>query len=119
MIDVYKILGVDVGASGIKGAVVDIRNGELLTERLRLETPQPATPEAMAKTFADLLRLHNWTGPVGCGFPSIVKNGVAHSAANIDKSWRGKNIEKLFSKASNCEVKVLNDADAAGPRTTL
>lgn len=114
MIENYKILGVDVGASGIKGAVVDIRNGEMLSERLRLETPQPATPEAMAKTFADLIKLHAWKGPVGCGFPAIVKNGVAHSAANIDRSWRGKNIAELFSSASNCEVKVLNDADAAG-----
>lgn len=114
MIDVYKILGVDVGASGIKGAVVDIRNGEMLTERLRLETPQPATPEAMANTFSELIRMHKWSGPVGCGFPAIIKNGVAKSAANIDRSWRGTNVAKLFSKASNCEVKVLNDADAAG-----
>lgn len=114
MIDVYKILGVDIGASGIKGAVIDIRNGEMLTERLRLETPQPATPQAVVKTFAELIKLHQWSGPVGCGFPAIVKNGVAHSAANIDRSWIGKNIAKLFSRATDCEVRVLNDADAAG-----
>lgn len=114
MIDAYKILGVDIGASGIKGAVVDIRNGKLLTDRLRLDTPKPATPQAMANTFKELIKLHNWSGPVGCGFPAIVKNGYAHSAANIDKSWVGKNIAKLLSKASKCTVKVINDADAAG-----
>lgn len=114
MIEEYKILGVDIGASGIKGAVVDVRNGKLLTDRLRLETPQPATPKAVATTFAELIKLHHWSGPVGCGFPAIVKNGYAQSAANIDRAWVGKNIAKLLSKASNCKVKVLNDADAAG-----
>lgn len=109
-----KILGVDVGASGIKGAVVNINTGEFLTERLRLETPQPATPKAMANTFAELVRLLEWDGPIGCGFPSIVKKGVAQSAANIHKDWIGVDIEKIFSKASNNKVKVLNDADAAG-----
>lgn len=114
MINPHKILGVDIGASGIKGGVVDIRNGRLLTDRIRLDTPQPASPKAVAATFAELIKLHNWKGPIGCGFPAIVKNGFAHSAANIDKAWVGKNIAKLLSKASKCTVKVLNDADAAG-----
>ncbi|MCB0568177.1 MAG: ROK family protein [Phaeodactylibacter sp.] len=108
------ILGIDVGASGIKGAVVDIETGELLNERIRLETPEPSTPKAMAKTFAELVRAHNWKGLVGCGFPSIVKKGIAYSAANISKEWIGQNIIEIFSLASKCPVEVLNDADAAG-----
>ncbi|MCO6493994.1 MAG: ROK family protein [Phaeodactylibacter sp.] len=109
-----KILGIDVGASGIKGAVVDIDSGELLNERIRLETPDPATPGAMAETFAELVRQHDWKGLVGCGFPSIIKNGVAYSAANISEDWIGKNVVEIFSLACGCPVEVLNDADAAG-----
>ena len=114
MTEEYKILGVDVGASGIKGGIVDTRTGTLLTERLRLETPQPATPKAMAQTFTELTRLHNWKGLVGVGFPAIIKKGVAHSAANIDKSWIRRSVRDTFSKASGLTVSVLNDADAAG-----
>lgn len=109
-----KILGVDVGASGIKGAIVNLQNGELLSERLRLETPRPANPENMAKTFSELIKLYDWQGPVGCGFPAIVKDGVALSAANIDKTWINTDIEGIFSAISGCPVKVCNDADAAG-----
>lgn len=109
-----KVLGVDVGASGIKGGVVDVTTGKLLTDRLRIETPSPATPKKMAETFVELIKMHKWKGLVGCGFPSIVKNGVAHSAANIDPSWKGTSIEKVFGKASGLKVKALNDADAAG-----
>lgn len=108
------VLGIDVGGSGIKGAPVDIKKGKLLSERLRIDTPQPATPKAVAKTFAELVKMHDWKGPIGCGFPAIVSHGVARSAANIDKKWIGTNVEKLFSKVSGCPVKVINDADAAG-----
>ena len=62
------VLGIDVGGSGIKGAPVDIKKGMLLSDRLRLETPRPATPKAMAKTFANLVKMHEWKGPIGCGF---------------------------------------------------
>ncbi len=108
------ILGIDVGASGIKGAVVDVETGQLLNDRIRLETPDPATPDAMAETFAELVRQHNWRGLIGCGFPSIIKSGVAYSAANISKEWIGANVVEIFSLACGCPVEVLNDADAAG-----
>lgn len=109
-----KILGVDVGGTGIKGAIVNLETGELLTERKRLSTPQPATPKNVAATFGELIRKFDWKGPVGSGFPAIVKDGVALSAANIDKTWVNTNVEKVFSAASACSVKVCNDADAAG-----
>lgn len=114
MMEYNTILGVDVGASGIKGAIVNLKNGELLSERKRLETPRPATPENMADTFGELVRSFDWTGPVGCGFPAVIKDGTARSAANIHESWIDTNVEEIFSQSSGCEVKVCNDADAAG-----
>jgi polyphosphate glucokinase len=108
------ILGIDVGASGIKGALVDLEKGKLSGERFRVPTPQPSTPAAMAEAFAEIVRFFNYQGPVGCGFPSIVRNGVALSAANIDHSWIGTNIEKTFGDACGCPVFATNDADAAG-----
>ena len=109
-----KILGVDIGGSGIKGAIVNVDSGIMLTERHRIETPQPATPKAVAKVFAELTQHFKWKGLVGCGFPAIIKKGVAHSAANIDKKWLGVNVEELLSKVSGCKVTVKNDADVAG-----
>lgn len=108
------VLGIDVGASGIKGALVDLAHGKLLGERFRVPTPHPATPAAMAAAFTEIVEFFNYKGPVGCGFPAIVKDGVAHSAANIDKSWIGVNIEQTFGDASRTRVFATNDADAAG-----
>jgi polyphosphate glucokinase len=108
------ILGIDVGASGIKGALVDLEKGKLVGERFRVPTPQPATPVAMATAFTEIIRFFDYSGPVGCGFPSIVRDGVALSAANIEKSWIGTNIEQIFGAACGCPVFATNDADAAG-----
>lgn len=108
------VLGVDIGGSGIKGALVDTRTGALLSDRLRLVTPQPATPEAMAKTFAEVVRLHEWQGPIGCGFPAVIKNGVALTASNIDDTWQDRSVQSLLTRACGQPVNVLNDADAAG-----
>lgn len=108
------ILGVDVGGSGIKGALVDIDKGELITERFRLETPQPSNPKNVAKTFAEVVKHFNYEGPIGCGFPAVMKNGVAYTASNIHKDWIGTNAEELFSEATGCKVSILNDADVAG-----
>ena len=108
------ILGIDVGASGIKGALVDLENGRLSGERFRVPTPQPSTPDAMAAAFAEIIAFFNYKGPVGCGFPALVKNGVALTASNIDKSWIGANVEKVFGEACGDPVYVTNDADAAG-----
>lgn len=109
-----NILGIDVGASGIKGALVNLEKGQLSGERYRVPTPQPSTPQAMAGAFAEIVRFFDYKGPVGCGFPSIVKNGVACSAANIDKSWIGTDIQAVFGGACQDPVFATNDADAAG-----
>ena len=109
-----EILGIDVGASGIKGAIVDITTGELISERFRVATPQPSKTKAVAKAFATVVDHFKWRGSIGVGFPSIIKKGHAHTAANIDGSWIGTDVQTLFSEASNCPVVVCNDADAAG-----
>ena len=109
-----QILGIDIGGTGIKGALVDITKGEMVTERLRAMTPQPATPEAVAKTFAQLVKQHSYEGPIGVGFPSVIRNGVAITASNIDKAWIGTIAEAILSDMTGQPVYVLNDADAAG-----
>ncbi len=108
------ILGIDIGGSGIKGAPVDLNQGVLVAERLRIATPQPATPDAVADTVGRIIRHFNWTGPVGCGLPSVVQKGIARTAANIDSSWIGTDVRTLLSQRTGCPVTVINDADAAG-----
>lgn len=113
--DTRKVLGVDVGGTGIKAAIIDTKTGELLSERLRVDTPKPAVPKEVTKAFKELVDMHNWKdGLVGVGFPSIVSGGVAQTAANIDDAWIGTNIEETFQAAIKCPIVALNDADAAG-----
>jgi polyphosphate glucokinase len=109
-----KILGIDFGGSGIKGAPVDTKSGKLLSKRFRLPTPMPATPDSVCKTIKEIVRNFKWEGPVGLAFPSAVQNGIIKTAANIDKSWIGVNAEKLIFDKIGLPVVVLNDADAAG-----
>ncbi len=109
-----EILGIDIGGSGIKGAIVDTTTGELKSERIRLVTPQPATPDAVAQTLKELVDQIGYKGPIGCGFPARVINGEVLTAANIDKSWINVKVEDLFSKVTGQKVFVANDADVAG-----
>jgi polyphosphate glucokinase len=109
-----SVLGIDIGGTGIKGAPVDIRTGALLADRHRILTPQPATPEAVTEVVRELARFFDWTGPAGATFPAVIKQGVAHTAANVDKSWIGTDAAKLFAAAIGGPVTVVNDADAAG-----
>ena len=109
-----KILGIDIGGSGVKGAIVDTKKGKLLTERYRIPTPQPATPEAVAEVVGKIAKHFKWKGPIGAGFPGVIQQGIARTAANVDKSWIDKDLNKLFSNVTGCKVHVVNDADAAG-----
>lgn len=109
-----RILGVDIGGSGIKGAVVDVKRGELLTERYRVATPDGAPPDKVAEAVADLVAHFEWTGPMGCTFPAPIKGGVAYTAANVDDAWIGTNVEALLGEKTGAPVVALNDADAAG-----
>ncbi|MEM6396578.1 MAG: ROK family protein [Bacteroidota bacterium] len=109
-----QILGIDVGGTSMKGGLVDPVKGEMLTERKKILTPDPATPKAMGRVFKELVEYFDYSGPVGVGFPSIVRRGVARSATNIDKGWIGTSIEKTFGKYVDGKVYAVNDADAAG-----
>jgi polyphosphate glucokinase len=108
------VLGIDIGGSGIKGAPVDLEAGALATERKRIPTPQPSKPKAVVEVVAELARHFNWTGPLGCTFPAVVKHGVVYTAANVDERWIGTNGQELLERATSCPVTLLNDADAAG-----
>ncbi len=109
-----QAFGIDIGGSGIKGAVVTTATGELATDRVRIATPQPATPDAVATIVTELVSRAGWSGVVGATFPAVIKHGVARSAANVDSSWIGTDVDAAFTKATGLDVIVLNDADAAG-----
>ncbi len=108
------ILGIDIGGSGIKGALVNTQTGEMVTERLRIPTPQPATPKAVIKTMKKIVKHFDYSGPVGVGIPSVVINGVVKSAANIDNGWIGFPGQQAMKKSLGCQVTLMNDADVAG-----
>src|SRR4029079_13126664 len=100
---------------GIKGAPVDLGRGDFAAARVKIKTPQPSTPEAVAHAFVELLgRFPESRGAVGVTVPAVVRHGVVSSAANIDKAWIGTDADALFTKATGRDVHVVNDADAAG-----
>jgi polyphosphate glucokinase len=109
--------GIDIGGSGIKGCVVDLDAGALVGDRLRIPTPQPSTPDAVADVVADIVKQFGWEGPVGVTLPCVIKKGTALTAANVDKQWIGTDAASLFAERLGKDVDqvtVLNDADAAG-----
>jgi len=107
-------LGIDIGGSGIKGALVDVETGQLLTERRRMPTPDRAKPNDVADVVGDLVKYFEYTGMIGCGFPAVVQHGVAKTAANVHEKWIGTNINELIGKITGYRTFALNDADAAG-----
>ena len=108
------IVGIDIGGTGIKGAPVDLTTGALAGERIRMLTPSPATPSAVAAVVVPLLDEIGVDGPIGVTLPGVVTGGVIRTAANIDKKWLGMDVVELFEKATGRPVAVVNDADAAG-----
>jgi len=117
VVEATRGFGIDIGGSGIKGALVDLERGQLIGDRIRFDTPKPSTPAAVADVVAEIVTQAGWDGPVGVTLPAVVKRGVAHTAANIDKQWIGTDADALFAKRlgrSVEDVAMLNDADAAG-----
>jgi polyphosphate glucokinase len=119
MADRRIAIGVDVGGSGIKVAAVDTTTGELLTDRLRVATPEPSTPEAIVASIGRLVRrvgtaLKDTKAPVGVGMPCVVIGGITLTAANIDQGWVGYEADNELTRVLKRDVTVLNDADAAG-----
>lgn len=114
MTDRITALGIDIGGSGIKGAPVDLESGQLISPRLHIPTPQPATPAAIAAATGEMVRHFGWCGPVGIGLPAAVRHGTVCTGANIDPTWIGTAGIDLFKAATGNQVTLLNDADAAG-----
>jgi len=108
------VMGVDIGGTGIKGAPVDVERGKLTADRVRILTPNPSTPKAVAGVVVEVVDHFDWKGPVGTTFPAVVKDGVTLTAANVDKSWIGTDADALFTERLGMPVHMLNDADAAG-----
>lgn len=109
-----KILGIDVGATDIGGAPVDTDDGSLLAEPVEIDTPDPATPDAIAGVVAEIVHRFDWDGPIGVAFPAVISECVVQTAVNVDESWVGVNAAETFEEATGQPVAVLNDADAAG-----
>ena len=111
-----KAIGIDIGGTGIKGALVNTKKGSLIGERIRFDTPDGATPEQVVAKVAEIVDQldSDHETPIGICFPAIIKDGVTLSAANVSSAWVGLKAEKLFSKALDRKVVLLNDADAAG-----
>lgn len=109
-----QVLGIDIGGSGIKAAPVDTTKGTLVTERVKVETPHPARPAAVAAVVAQHVKKFDWSGAVGIAFPGVVVNGVTMTAANLDPAWVGLDTRALFTKAAGVATSLINDADAAG-----
>ncbi len=108
-----QILGIDIGGTGMKGAIIDTNTGELLSERLRIPTPKPATPTSVANELKTLIDSFEWDGPVGVSFPTVIKNGKAMQYGNLDKSWQYTQVDDLFKSKTGNDFYIVNDADAA------
>lgn len=107
-------LGIDIGGSGIKGALVDTEKGEMVTDRLRIPTPQPSKPPAVIAVLKEMVDYFEYSGPIGVGLPGIVINGTVFSSANIDDDWLGFPGQQAMAEATGCSVTLVNDADVAG-----
>ncbi len=108
------ILGVDIGGTGIKVAPVDVTTGKLVAERVKVATPHPAEPDAIAAAVRELVTGFGWSGPAGIAFPGVITDGTTRTAANLDPAWIGMDARGLFGKATGLQVVMINDADAAG-----
>ena len=108
------ILGIDIGGSGIKGAIVNIKTGKQQTDRFRIPTPNPSTPEAVVEIIKAIAVNFAWKGCIGVGFPGVIQHGVVKTAANIDDGWLDVDFEKLMYQRTGSRCVVVNDADAAG-----
>ena len=106
--------GIDIGGTGMKGGIVDLRGGVLVGERFRLDTPQPSTPQAVAETAGNVAAHFDYAGPFGVAFPGVVLRGVVKTAANVDKGWIDTSLQQAMEPKLPGPVTVLNDADAAG-----
>src|SRR6201992_292066 len=111
---IMHALGIDIGGTGMKAAPVDLETGKFVAERVKIPPPRPAVPDAVAEVVQKLVETFSWSGPIGCTFPGVVANGVTRTAANLDPAWIGLDARALLCKASGQDIRLINDADAAG-----
>lgn len=109
-----NILGIDIGGTGVKGALVSVETGELTSERVRIETPKPATPEAVIEVIRQIVQMFDFQGPMGVGYPGVILEGRTMTAANLDAGWIGFAAADAITAATGCPAALVNDADAAG-----
>ena len=93
-----ELLGIDVGGTGIKGAIINTVTGQLVSKRKRLSTPRPANPQLVIETIVELIQFFDWKKNIGCGFPSVIQKGVVRTASNIDRQWIGLNAADLLTE---------------------
>ena len=108
------VLGIDIGGSGIKGAIVNVKTGEMTTDKYRIPTPEHSTPEAVVDIIKKIAKKFKWEGSIGVGFPGVILHGVVKTAANIDDGWLDVHLEDLLKKQTGSKTVAVNDADAAG-----
>lgn len=111
------VLGIDIGGTGMKGALVDPQTGELITERFRVPTPEKRDPKNMSKAVKKIVQHFDYQGKVGVGFPTVIKEQTCYSCGNLHESWKNVNVGELFKAETGLEFAVVNDADAAGYAT--
>ena len=109
-----NVLGIDIGGTGIKGAIVNTETGELTTERFRIPTPKEATPKKVAKVIQKMINHFEWKGLVGCGFPTPLRHGKCITGGNLHEDWKGTKVDALFNEQTGNDYYIVNDADAAG-----
>jgi polyphosphate glucokinase len=109
-----KILGMDIGGSGIKAAIVDTKTGELISDRHRIATPKPASPYAVAQVVKEMINHFNWEKAVGCSFPTTIIDGKCIHSGNLSEEWKNVQVDDYFKDACNVPFYISNDADLAG-----
>lgn len=112
----HLAIGVDIGGTGIKGAIVDLDEGKLVTDRVKIPTPKGGEPDDIVAVVVEMIKGFGSQGaklPVGICFPAVILDGRTMSAANISKKWIGLEAEALFEKALKRDIHFINDADAA------
>ena len=109
-----KILGMDIGGSGIKAAIVDTKTGELISDRHRIATPKPASPYAVAQVVKEMINHFNWEKAVGCSFPTTIIDGKCIHSGNLSEEWKNVQVDDYFEDACNVPFYISNDADLAG-----
>ena len=109
-----KILGMDIGGSGIKAAIVDTKTGELISDRHRIATPKPATPDAVAEVVKKMISNFNWNKAVGCSFPTTIIDGKCIHSGNLSTKWKNIQVDDFFKNICEIPFYISNDADLAG-----